>query len=163
MDFFYPNRQNDMWRIWAYIDTGDKDAFMLPDGKTFDRDKIVAFCRRTGLALTDTGEEVVRERGNASDAHLTVVKPRDFGKILDRIPLCHDIALTGEKAVETLGNIVGIKHIGVGEYAEVDHFGRHLRIWRMPSSSRAFPRSIEWKAACYRRLLDAVSPSSPST
>lgn len=157
MDFFYPNRQNDMWRIWAYIATGNKDSFMLPDGKTFDKDKIEVFCRNAGIALCDTGEEVVREKGNASDAHLKVVKPRDFGMLLAKIPLCHDIVLTGEKAVETLGSVVGFKKIDVGDYIETDHFlGRHVRIWRMPSSSRAFPRTIEWKADYYRRMYDFV-------
>lgn len=161
MDFYYPNRQNDMWRIWAYIATGNKDAFMLPDGKTFDKGKIIDFCQRVGLALTDTGEQVVRERGNASDAHLQVVKPRDFGHLLAQIPLCHDIALTGEKAVETLGATFGFNKIEVGGYIDTEHFGRHLRIWRMPSSSRAFPRSIEWKAAYYRRLLELATASDP--
>lgn len=158
MDFFYPNPQNDMWRIWGYISTGDKNAFLLPDGKTFDKEKIVEFCRKTGLALSDTAEQAVREKGNASDAHLTVVKPRDFSALLQRIPLCHDIALTGEKAVETLGATVGFKKIAVGEYIVTDFFdGREVRIWRMPSSSRAFPRSIEWKAAYYKHLLDFVN------
>ena len=158
MDFFYPNRQNDMWRIWAYIATGDPLAFMLPDGRTFDKDKIMAFCNETGLALTDTGEEVVREKGNASDAHLQVVKPRDFSLLLDKIPRCHDIVLTGEKAVETLGATVGFSKIAVGEYVCTAYFApRTVRIWRMPSSSRAFPRSIEWKAAYYRRVLDYVN------
>lgn len=159
MDFYYPNRQNDMWRIWAYIATGNKDAFMLPDGKTFDKEKIMAYCRRIGLALTDTGEEVIREKGNASDAHLKVVKARDFSKLLERIPLCRDILLTGEKAVATLGAQVGFRNIAVGEYIVTDHFpGAPVRIWRMPSSSRAFPRSVEWKAAYYRRLLDTLNP-----
>lgn len=158
MDFYYPNRQNDMWRIWAYIATSNKDAFMKDDGKTFDKDKIVNFCLEVGLALTDTGYEVVREKGNASDAHLQVVAPRDFGALLSQLPLCHDILLTGEKAVATLGSIVGFKQIAVGEFIETDYFApRHVRIWRMPSSSRAFPRSIEWKAAYYRRVLDYLS------
>lgn len=157
MDFFYPNRQNDMWRIWGYMATGDKDYFMLPDGKTFDKDKIVDYCSEIGLALTDTGEEVVREKGNASDAHLKVVKPRDFSSLLDRIPDCHDIVLTGEKAVETLGGAVGFGKIAVGGFVETDYFGaRNMRIWRMPSSSRAFPRSIEWKAEYYMRPLEAA-------
>lgn len=157
MDFFYPNRQNDMWRIWAYIATGDKNAFMLPDGKTFDKEKIVDFCLKIGLALTDTGEEVVREKGNASDAHLTVVKPRDFSALLHRIPLCRDIVLTGEKAVATLGATVGFKKIELGEYITTGFFGCETRIWRMPSSSRAYPRPIEWKAGYYRRVLDFVN------
>lgn len=162
MDFYYPNRQNDMWRIWALIATGDKNAFMLPDGKTFDKDHIAAFCREAGLALTDTGEMVVREKGNASDAHLRVEKPRDFGLLLQRLPRCHDIALTGEKAVATLGAIVGFKAIPVGEFIETDSLaGRHVRIWRMPSSSRAFPRPIEWKADYYRRMYDYINEHNP--
>lgn len=157
MDFFYPNRQNDMWRIWAYIATGCKNAFMLPDGKNFDKDKIVAYCNEIGLALTDTGEEVVREKGNASDAHLKIVKTRDFAALLEKIPFCRDIVLTGEKAVETLGNIVGFCKIEMGCYVETDFFsGSPVRIWRMPSSSRAFPRSVEWKAGYYRRVLDML-------
>lgn len=156
MDFYYPNRQNDMWRIWGYLIYGDKNALMMSDGKTFDKDKILDMCLNVGLALTDTGEEVVREKGNASDAHLQIVKPRDFGLLLAAIPLCHDIVLTGEKAVETLGSTAGFKNIAVGEYVETGYFGRDIRVWRMPSSSRAFPRSIEWKAEYYKRVLDAV-------
>lgn len=159
MDFYYPNRNNDMWKIWGYIFTGDKDALLLPDGKAFDREKIISFCTRIGLALTDTGEEIVREKGNASDAHLRVVKPRDFTLLLDKLPLCHDIVLTGEKAVETLGGTAVFGKIAVGEYIETTFFkGRTVRVWRMPSSSRAFPRSIEWKAAYYRRVIDTVYP-----
>jgi len=162
MDFFYPNRQNDMWKIWALIATGDKDTFLLPDGKSFDKGKIVAFCEELGLALTDAAEEVVRGRGNAADAYLTVTKPRDFVKLLTQIPQCRDIVLTGEKAMETLGATVGFKKIPVGEYIETDYFGdRRVRIWRMPSSSRAFPRSIEWKADYYRRVTDALGIKFP--
>lgn len=128
----------------------------MPDGKTFDKDKIVKMCCEIGLALTDTGEEVVRAKGNASDAHLNVVKPRDFIVLLERLPLCHDIVLTGEKAVETLGSTVGFKNISVGDYVVTDFFGQEIRIWRMPSSSRAYPRPIEWKAAYYKRVLDEV-------
>lgn len=160
MDFFYPNRTNDMWRIWGLIAYGNKDAFLLPDGKTFDKDKIVEFCNSFGLALTDTGLEVIREKGNASDAHLTVIKPRNFNALLSLIPLCTDIVLTGEKAVETLDKEIGFGTIKVGEYITTDYFpGRKIRIWRMPSSSRAFPRSIEWKAAYYRRVVEAASRS----
>ncbi len=158
MDFYYPNRTNDMWRIWGLIAFGDKDALMQPDCKTFDKDKIEAFCRDFGLALTDAGEEVVRERGNASDAHLKIEKPRDFRPLMTKLPLCRDIVLTGEKAVATLGAQAGYDSIKTGEYIETDYFaGRTVRIWRMPSSSRAYPRSLEWKADFYRRVVAAVN------
>ena len=32
MDFFYPNLQNDMWRIVGYLATGDKSHFLMPGG-----------------------------------------------------------------------------------------------------------------------------------
>jgi len=161
MEFYYPNRTNDMWRIWGLLALGDKNAFMQPDGKTFDKEKIETFCREFGLALTDTGEEVIRERGNASDAHLKIVKPRDFRPLMAQLPLCRDIVLTGEKAVATLGAQAGFDSIKTGEYIESDYFaGRTVRIWRMPSSSRAYPRSLEWKADSYRRVIEVISEKS---
>jgi len=52
MDFFYPNPQNDMWRIMGQIFFGDKQHFV--DGKVFNREEIVAFCREKGIAIFDT-------------------------------------------------------------------------------------------------------------
>lgn len=37
MDFFYPNLQNDMWRIVGYLATGDKSHFLMPGGRKFDQ------------------------------------------------------------------------------------------------------------------------------
>ena len=64
MEFFYPNLQNDMWRIMGLLFFGDK-AHFLADPKHFDRERIMAFCRTVGLALYDTASEVGRLRGNA--------------------------------------------------------------------------------------------------
>lgn len=155
MEWFYPNFQNDMWRIYGYLATGDKNCFIDTSGKRFDKEKIVEYCTRIGLGLSDTGEEAVRLKSNASDKFLQVVKPRDFGALLAEMPQCHTIVLTGEKAVETLGAVAGFDKIAVGEYVEIDFFAnRRVKIWRMPSSSRAYPRPIEWKAEYYRRPLD---------
>ena len=74
MDFFYPNLQNDMWRIVGYLATGDKQHFLLPGGRRFDRGRIEAFCRERGIALYDTAVEVVRLKDNASDNFLQVVR-----------------------------------------------------------------------------------------
>ena len=48
MDFFYPNLQNDMWRIVGYLATGDKSHFLMPGGRKFDKERIEAFCRCRG-------------------------------------------------------------------------------------------------------------------
>ena len=74
MDFFYPNLQNDMWRIVGYLASGDRNHFLASGGKAFDRGRIMAFCRERGLALYDTAEEVIRLKDNASDNFLQVVR-----------------------------------------------------------------------------------------
>ncbi len=156
MEFFYPNLQNDMWRIVGYLATGDKSHFLQPDGRRFDRERIEAFCCERGIALYDTAEEVVRLKNNASDNFLQVVRPTDLAALLSRIPSCRTIVATGRKAAETLQPTTGCAALPVGGFVETVYAGRPLKIWRMPSSSRAYPRSVEWKAEYYRKVFLSV-------
>lgn len=153
MDFFYPNFQNDMWRILGYIFTGDKNHFVCPDAKRFDRERVEAFCREQGIALYDTAEEVVRLKNNASDNFLQVVRPTDIAALLRQIPDCRTVVVTGQKAADTLQTVTGAGTLEVGKSTEVDFAGRRLTLWRMPSSSRAYPRPVEWKAEYYRKIF----------
>ena len=153
MKFFYPNLQNDMWRIVGYLATGDKQHFLLPGGRRFDRGRIEAFCRERGIALYDTAVEVVRLKDNASDNFLQVVREVDLAALLARIPACRAIVTTGQKATDTLRALTGCDSPAVGESVAVRYAGRDLRLWRMPSSSRAYPRPVEWKAEFYRRVF----------
>ena len=153
MEFFYPNLQNDMWRIVGYLATGDKQHFLLPGGRRFDRGRIEAFCRERGIALYDTAVEVVRLKDNASDNFLQVVREVDLAALLARIPACRAIVTTGQKATDTLRALTGCDSPAVGESVAVRYAGRDLRLWRMPSSSRAYPRPVEWKAEFYRRVF----------
>ena len=43
MEFYYPNLQNDMWRIYGLLFFGDKDYFLEEGRKAFSRDRLVAF------------------------------------------------------------------------------------------------------------------------
>jgi len=153
MEWFYPNFQNDMWRIWGYIATGDKNHFIHSDGKRFDQERIEVFCHARGIALYDTAEEVIRLKNNASDNFLQIVRPTDITALLEKIPTCHAVAATGQKAAETLQAVTGADPLAVGGCCEVEFAHRRLTVWRMPSSSRAYPRSVEWKAEFYRKLL----------
>lgn len=153
MEFFYPNLQNDMWRIVGYLATGDKAHFLAPDARRFDRERIEAFCRERGIALYDTAEEVIRLKDNASDQFLQVVREVDLAALLTKIPACHTLVTTGQKATDTLRSIVGCGEPAVGQCTEAEYVGRRLRLWRMPSSSRAFPRPVEWKAEFYRKVF----------
>ena len=153
MEFFYPNLQNDMWRLVGYLAPGDKQHFLLPGGRRFDRGRIEAFCRERGIALYDTAVEVVRLKDNASDNFLQVVREVDLAALLARIPACRAIVTTGQKATDTLRALTGCDSPAVGESVAVRYAGRDLRLWRMPSSSRAYPRPVEWKAEFYRRVF----------
>ena len=156
MPFFYPNPQNDMWRIMGQVFFGDKLHFCSAE-KRFQYDEIIAFCRENGIAIFDTAQAVRRMKGNAADEHLEVVEPTDTVALLKQIPLCHDICCTGGKAMETLCVTMHIsKPPKVGEFIETEYAGRRIRVWRMPSSSRAYPLSFERKAAQYQRMFSHI-------
>ena len=154
MDFFYPNLQNDMWRIVGYLAAGDKSHFLMPGGRKFDKERIEAFCRERGIALYDTAVEVIRLKDNAADNFLQVVREVDLAALLARIPHCRTLVTTGQKATDTLRAITGCGEPAVGESVAFEYAGRSMRLWRMPSSSRAYPRPVEWKAGFYRKVFE---------
>ena len=154
MDFFYPNPQNDMWRIIAQIFFGDKTYFEVQ--KVFNRDEIVSFCKTKGIAIFDTAQAVIRLQGNAADEHLEIVEQTDIAALLQQIPLCHNICCTGGKAAQTLAETLHCVLPKVGEFIETNFAGRPIRFWRMPSSSRAYPLSLDMKAAAYRRMFETI-------
>ena len=98
MDFYYPNLQNQMWRIMGLLFFGDKEHFLTADRRHYDQPRVEAFCRERGIALYDTAAEVVRLRDNASDNFLQVVRATDVGALLRRIPRCTEVVTTGGKA-----------------------------------------------------------------
>ena len=172
MDFFYPNPQNDMWRIMGQIFFGDKTHFegqrdflkvqsdqiqsTKAGKKVFNRDEIVSFCEAKGIAIFDTAQAVIRLQGNAADEHLEIVEQTDIAALLQQIPLCHDICCTGGKAAQTLAETLHCVLPKVGEFIETSFAGRTIRFWRMPSSSRAYPLFLDKKAAAYRRMFETI-------
>ena len=156
MEFYYPNLQNDMWRIVGFLFFGERDYFLASGRRAFDQPRIEAFCRERGIALYDTAEEVIRLNDNASDATLEVLRETDIPSLLLRLPACRTIAVTGGKAAETAARTLCCAVPAVGERTETTFGDRMLTIWRMPSTSRAFPRSLEWKAAYYRKVFSGA-------
>lgn len=155
MEFFYPNFNNDMWRIMGLIFHGDRDRFVVTGERRFDRAAVEAFCTEHGIGLYDTACEVRRLAGNASDKFLEVVTPTDIGALLRTVPACSAVAATGEKAAEIFAAAVGCDAPAVGAAVEFGFEGRAMRFYRMPSSSRAYPLSVERKAAVYEGMLRA--------
>jgi G:T/U-mismatch repair DNA glycosylase len=155
MNFYYPNLQNDMWRIFGLAFFRNKDYFLVEDKKNFNQPLIEDFLQEKGIALSDTASAVVRLKENASDKFLEIVDKIDLENVLNSIPGCHTIATTGEKAAETLLSIVA-PAVGIpspGSFVKVNYRSRSLTIWRMPSSSRAYPKPLEEKAEAYSRMF----------
>ena len=165
MDFFYPNWINDFWRIMGLLFHNDRHHFECgPEApKTFDRERIIAFCRTEGLAFFDTARRVRRLKANASDNFLEIVEPTDVGSLLARMPDCTRIVTTGGKASETLQRTLSdaagleVEQPEIGGFTTLVAYGRTLQWWRMPSTSRAYPLKLEKKAEYYARLF----PQSP--
>lgn len=153
MDFFYPNLQNDMWRIFGLIFFGDKEYFLCPDRKSFDKELIVEFLRKKGVALYDTASSVRRLQDNASDKFLEIVEPTDVGLLLQQLPHCRAIVTTGQKATDTLCQQLSVEEPVVGGKSPFEWKDRQLYLYRMPSSSRAYPLKLEKKAENYRFML----------
>ena len=153
MTFFYPNWINDFWRILGLIHFCDAQHFVVVGEKRFDRERIIDFCKSQGLAFFDTATRVCRLNDNASDDHLEIVEPTNVAALLAQMPHCHDIVTTGGKASEELQKQLGFPLPKIGEYTKGEAFGRTLRWWRMPSTSRAYPLKIDKKAEFYTRLF----------
>ena len=154
MDFFYPNWNNDMWRITALIFFNDKNYFTVPKQKAFDKERLTTFLTAKGIALYDTASAVRRLQDNASDKYLEIVRPTDFSTLLAQLPLCRAVATTGEKATDTLCAQLQIARPKTGTYTSFLFQNREMRLYRMPSSSRAYPLAIEEKARIYRSMYE---------
>ena len=152
MEFFYPNWNNDMWRITGLLFFNDRDYFVEIGRKAFCRERLIDFLEERGIALYDTATCVRRLQDNASDKYLEIVHPTDIPALLDRLPQCRAIVTTGEKATETLCAQFSVSRPQVGTFVECTINSRPMRLYRMPSSSRAYPVPLEKKAAAYRGM-----------
>ena len=156
MDFFYPNRTNMMWEIFGEVFFGDHNRMVDVDNKTFHKEEIVRLLTEKGIAIYDTATAVRRLSGNASDKDLEIVEKTDIEALLSQLPLCHDLVCTGQKSFSVLTEDYGVAQPKMGEYNSFTLGDRPMRLWRMPSSSRAFPMPLTEKAAYYRKMFDNV-------
>ena len=51
MEFYYPNWNNDMWRIVGLIFFGDKEHFVVKGKRAFSKEELIAFLQEKGIAL----------------------------------------------------------------------------------------------------------------
>ena len=156
MDFFYPNRTNMMWEIMGVVFFGNSQRLVDAEHKTFRLEDIKALLEERGIAIYDTACAVRRLSGNASDKDLQIVEKTDIPALLSKIPPCHDIVCTGQKSFSVLTEDYGVPVPTMGSYNEFAIAGRPMRLWRMPSSSRAYPMPLAEKAEYYHKMMKEI-------
>lgn len=149
MKFYYPNYQNDMWRIFGISFFGDKSHFLIESEKRFRLESIIPFLEDKGIALSDTALRVRRTRNTASDKDLDIVEQADLDGMLRRLSQCRAVITAGQLATTVFCRHYGIAEPKVGSFTEFPFESRNVRLYRMPSSSRAYPMNPERKAGYY--------------
>jgi len=159
MNFFYPNFSNDFWRIMGLLFYDNPAFFEIRKGGAESRNRwnetaIRNFCSEKGIALSDTAARIRRLKGNASDAALDIVAEQDISALLEDLPCCKAIATTGTLASEVVSRQFdcGIPPIG-GKTGGLALGSRTISFYRLPSTSRAFPKPLAEKAEAYKRLF----------
>ena len=162
IDFFYPNFINDHWRIEGAIFFADRNHFVDEKAKRFKIAEIVDFCQHQGIAFFDTSTAVRRLKDNASDKYLEVVEPTSIPSLISHLPHLKAIVTTGEKATETICESLNIPQVPkVNTFVPIPHLenqdGNELVLYRLPSSSRAYPLAFDKKVEAYKRMFELSS------
>ena len=130
---------------------------MNPDKKVFDKEHIIDFLHKKGIALYDTASAICRLQDNASDKFLEVIKQTDISLLLKQIPMCKAIVTTGQKATDIIREQINVKEPAVGTSECFEFEDRIMRLYRMPSSSRAYPLALEKKSEAYRFMFKELN------
>lgn len=173
MRFHYPNFYNDMWRIYGGVFFDDVDYFKVEDEKRFDPERIRNFLFERGIASCPTVKQAIRETGNASDKNLTVVTPVNLDDILPQVPKVQALFTTGGKATEVLIDLLDSslpksKHPKTNQSMAYPYEWQSndsslaatsvndLTLYRLPSTSRAYPLALDKKVAAYRAFFEKM-------
>ncbi len=171
MPFHYPNFYNDMWRIYGSVFFDDVDYFRVGDEKRFDPERIRAFMFERGIASCPTVKQAIRETGNASDKNLTVVTPVDLYSILPQVPKVKTLFTTGGKATEVLLGLLAeppakSKYPKTNQSMDYPYQWQNehnrkvdvnnLTLYRLPSTSRAYPLALDKKVAAYKDFFKKI-------
>lgn len=163
IDFFYPNYINDHWRLCGQIFYDNKNYFVDTARKTFKLNLIKDFLYDKGIAYYDTATVVRRLKDNASDKFLEIVTPTNIPALIALIGDLRAIATTGELATQTICCALQIDEVPkVGCYTEIKSLSRQktrdvpIYLYRLPSSSRAYPLAFDKKVEAYKRMYEFV-------
>ena len=168
MDFFYPNFTNEHWQIEGLVFHADARHFVEPEARTFKLRAIVDHLKHHGIGFFDTAIAVRRLAGNASDKFLEVVAATDIPAMVEHLPQLRAIVTTGEKATATIAEALSLKDERgkiqipkVGSFVASPFSG--VELYRLPSSSRAYPMALAKKAEAYKKMFERYLPRDTVT
>lgn len=170
MSFHYPNFYNDMWRIYGRVFFDDADYFRIGGEKRFDPERIREFMFERGIASCPTVKQAIRETGNASDKNLTVVTRVDLDDILPQVPKVQTLFTTGGKATEVLMSLLetppakskypktnqSMDYPYQWQDSQKTNMVNDLTLYRLPSTSRAYPLALDKKVAAYKAFFERM-------
>ena len=82
------------------------------------------------------------------------MEPTNVRALLQQIPLCRSIATTGEKATGEVCRYFGLD--GVPALGSKTPLEKDLYLYRLPSSSRAYPLAFEKKVEAYQAMFQEL-------
>lgn len=158
MNFYYPNRINDFWYMMGVIFFNDRYALYDKENNVFKLEEIKKLLKSRHIGLNDTGYKVRRLKGNASDKFLEIIEPIPLQKLLLQYKNIQSLCTTGEKAASVISLLTDTEVPAIGHKVKTEFqlnngTWRSLNIWRMPSTSRAYPLALEKKAAFYADMF----------
>lgn len=156
MHFYYPNFNNDFWRIMGAVFYDDKDHFVDVANKNFKERLIKDFLNKQGIAISDVAYQIKRLKNNASDQFLQIITYQDIDRLLRQMPNCTHIIATGQKACDSLCKQYHATPPKTTQSTAIQIDGRAVVLYRAVSSSRAYPLAFDKKVAVYRGVFGQV-------
>ena len=132
MDFFFPNPINDMWRIMGLVFYNDKNRFWIEKEKRFNLPMLKDFLTHKFLEIVET---------------------INLEKILEENPTIEAVVTAGEKATGVIAEKAGVVVPKTGTEVSCTVGSHRFVLYRMPSSSRAYPLPLLKKAEAYRDMF----------
>lgn len=155
MDFYYPNFQNDMWRILGIIYFQDPDHFRRGTEKPLTRIRSGHSSQRPASPWVPRCCVPSGKRETPRTNSFTSWKRRTWVPCCPGCPHCRRLVTTGEKATEIVLHqcTEPPKLPRTNTTVPIRLGGKRYELTRLPSSSRAYPMKLEKKAECYKKGL----------
>jgi G:T/U-mismatch repair DNA glycosylase len=151
-NFFYPNSNNNFWKVMDRVFPKSKtkmnlDVSAKDDEKTKEKNKVdrMNFCKENRIAITDIIESCLRLDDNSKDEQLLVHHYNPIINILKRHPSIERVILTAKSSGAsvhhhfyqylTMNNFEFFFEKGEIPKGEISIDGRTINILSMPSTS----------------------------